>query len=207
MKRMVSMLLVFLLVLSLTACGGAPGEEPLKETAAQSASAEETLSPREQFDQIQAAMNDLQEGKTPETEEAKAETEASEQVSAIEYSVLGISLTLDSSFKDGSSDMKGWYTSDVFTVAVSCSNWAGKTAEEIAEGSMTGYQKMYDYEISCEVLNGVPCLVVPESNKGAFVEAYYADGSGSYWTIKVYSPDYDLYAEQMIEFATSGRIN
>ena len=134
MKRIISVLLILMMLLALTACG-ANHEEVIATQPTAAPSTEATLSPREQFQQQKEAMDALLN---------RSEEEAVQPVVASSFSAGGITLLLDSSFTaqydEGEELMTYWHSNgDSFSYTMKIgitlsANYAGyKTSQEAAE--------------------------------------------------------------------------
>lgn len=201
MKRVVSMLLVLVMLLALTACGSdnkTADNKKNESTASNEDPGETTLSPRQQYEQTKQQMEEL--NKEKETGE----------VTAASFSAGGITLTLDSSFtasyNPGDNLVSYNHYSDTMTVSVSRqTNYSGyTTSRELAEEIASQEQKSRTVDSA----NGV-YYVVQTGNSQA-VKAYYVDDSGYYWVVVGYTrggADFDSCKAQLVEFCTSGKID
>lgn len=201
MKRMIAMLLAFVLVFCLAACGS---EEPVEtQPATQEPAGEETLSPREQFEQMKEAMDDLQNGGDSDgNQDSGADT-----AEAVTYTTNGITYTLDSSFTAGNEaadNAQHQYISDAiwFTEQI-CSNTFGVyTSKELAEAIA---EQNSNYVVGSA--NGVYYI---EDASHAAIKAYYVDDSGYYWILYGFVTsryDYNSCRDMLIDFCTSGKLN
>lgn len=200
MKRLIAMLLAFVLVFALAACGS---EEPVEtQPATQEPAGEETLSPREQFEQMKEAMDDLQNGK-----DSGENPDAGSGTDVVTYTTNGITYNLDSSFTPGNEaadNAQHQYISDAiwFTEQV-CSNTFGVyTSKELAEAIAA--------QNSAYVVGSANGVYYIEDASRATIKAYYVDDSGYYWILYGFVTgryDYASCRDMLIGFCTSGELN
>ncbi len=196
MKRIISMLLIFVMLLSLCACGSDEKADSKNENTVQinEEPAEATLSPREQFEQNRQAMEELK----------NKNNEAAADATPVTYSTAGITYTLDSAFTTSNTNPESTnvtYTSTAMWItAQALSNVAGYTTSQQAAEDIAALQ---GGEVNSQ--NGI--YYVEEDGN---VRAYYADGSGYYWCIYGFvtgGNDYNTYRSRLIDFCTSGKID
>ncbi len=208
MKRLISLLLVLVLMLTMAACG--KDEEKMVNYRDDAAVSDEdpgetTLSPREQFQQQKEAMEQLQNGK--ETEPA--------QITAASFTAGGFTVNLDSTFKASYTQTDGlmtyWHSNgDSFSYTMKIgitptSNYAGYTSSRQAAEDIAAQRPD---ERTVDSANGV-YYIIQRGNINV-IKAYYVDNSGMYWVVDGMtsgSVNFDDYVDQLIEFCTTGRIN
>lgn len=196
MKKSIAFLLAFVLVLSLAACGASqPQSQP--EVAVpehNDAPVEETLSPREEFEQKREEMEEL----LNNDDKAAAEPEA------VTYTTNGLTYTLDSSFTPPNvaedNFQHTYYNGIMYVTEQKMSNTFGLyTAKELAETIAAQKESRVVGQA-----NGV--YYIEDATMGA-INAYYVDDSGFYWILSSTCTKFDTYREQMIQFCTSGKLN
>jgi hypothetical protein len=210
MKKIISVLLILMMLLALTACG-ANHEEVIATQPIAAPSTEATLSPREQFQQQKEAMDAL----LNKSESGEAEAEAAQPVVASSFSAGGITLLLDSSFKaqydEGEELMTYWHSNgDSFSYTMKIgitisANYAGyKTSQEAAEDIAAQKPDVRTVESA----NGVYYIV--QTGQLNVIKAYYVDDSGYIWIVDGMtstSVNFADYKDQLIQFCTSGSID
>ncbi len=203
MKRLICVILALVSVLSLAACGA---EEPQQtQPVTQEPAGEETLSPREQFEQMKEAMDELQNGNTG-SDDGNGDAEA-ESGTAVTYTTNGITYTLDSSFTSGNEAANNFqhkYTSDAiwFTEQICANDFGLYTSRELAEAIAAQGGK--------GVVGSANGVYYIEDADKATVKAYYVDDSGYYWILFGFVTnryDYNSCRDQLIAFCTSGELN
>ena len=195
MKKISTMILAAVLLLSLAACGSSEPEYVAPTAPAQETEA--TLSPREQFEQQKEAMDNLLNGNTDSGKDATAVT----------YTTNGITYTLDSTFTSGNEAADASqhkYTSDTFwfTEQIAANNFGVYTSKELAEKIAA-----QDSGRTVGSANGV--YYVEDAARGT-IKAYYVDNSGYYWILYGFvtgGNDYAANRDQLIAFCTSGKLN
>ena len=208
MKRLISLLLVLVLMLTMAACGKDEEKTDNYRDDAEVSDedpGETTLSPREQFQQQKEAMEQLQNGK--ETEPA--------QITAASFTAGGFTVNLDSTFKASYTQTDGlmsyWHSNgDSFSYTMKIgitptSNYAGYTSSRQAAEDIAAQRPD---ERTVDSANGV-YYIIQRGNINV-IKAYYVDNSGMYWVIDGMtsgSVNFDDYVDQLIEFCTTGRIN
>lgn len=196
MKKSIAFLLALVLMLSLAACGASqPQSQPEMEAPEQNdaPAEEETLSPREEFEQKKKEMEELLNN---DDEDAAAEP--------VTYTTNGLTYTLDSSFTPPNvaedNFQHAYYNGIMYVTEQKMSNVFGVyTAKELAETIAAQKESRVVGEA-----NGV--YYIEDATLGA-INAYYVDDSGFYWILSSTCSKFDTYREQMIQFCTSGKLN
>ena len=206
MKKVISVLLVLLMVVSLiTACGSEEKqvEVQTKADTIQEETVETTLSPRDQFAKQKEAMEELAKESEPQA------------VSSCNFTAGGITLQLDDSFiaqfDDGKELMTYWYSNgDSFSstmkigITPSANNSGYQTSQEAAEDIVA--QKPEERAVECA--NGIYYVV--QKGQINVIKAYYVDDSGFIWIVDGMTTsraNFDDYKDQLVQFCTSGVIN
>lgn len=193
MKKSIAFLLALVLMLSLAACGASPSQPEVAAPEQNDAPVQETLSPREEFEQKREQMEELLNN---DDEDTVAEP--------VTYTTNGLTYTLDSSFTppDVAEDnfQHAYYNGIMYVTEQKMSNTFGVyTAKELAETIAAQKESRVVGEA-----NGV--YYIEDAALGA-INAYYVDDSGFYWILSSTCSKFDTYREQMIQFCTSGKLN
>ena len=185
MKRVICVLVLLMMLVGLTACGGS--EDAEVNTAPEYVPGVTTIARLER-----PTMPEIDEGP--------------EEVTPVTYTTNGITYTLDSSFTSGGEaedSAQHKYTSDAMwiTEQVMGNTFGYASSQEIAEDIASQKEGR---EVSSR--NGVYYI---EEEASKTIKAYYVDGA-RYWIIYGFvtgGNDYDTHRDALINFCTSGRIN